>query len=72
MASIAELRLQQELLDRLSLRVLQRLQCGQLSQDEADDRLALNARLWTRLENEVAGVEARAGYDEDVVEPTVF
>lgn len=72
MASLAALRAQQELLDQMSRRVLVRLQAGALSQADAEDRLALNARLWTRLENEIAGVEAGGQYHEDDVADTVF
>ncbi len=66
--SIAALRAEQELLDRMSRRVLARLAAGAICQEDAEDRLALNARLWTRLENEIAGLEwPRADHVADTV-----
>jgi len=70
--TIAEWRAVQEQLDQASTRAIYQHTQGQITRAAMDAVLELNARLWTRAQNEIAGLQVRPVYQEDNVSPTVF
>lgn len=54
--TIHEWRAIQAALDKASLRAIHRHVIGEITRAAMDDALELHARLWTRAENEIAGL----------------